>query len=113
MRSQPTSALTFFYPRFYVRAENNFSVGTWLPARLLAPGSASFENSLGHKNTTKLLMQIMFGIIVSYVIFTFFYAQFFRAKAWLVGDDDIPKAGGRRHKEGAFTRHGRVQAKIA
>ena len=73
----------------------------------------SFEDSLGHKNTTKLLLQIMFGIVVSYVIFTFFYAQFFRAKAWIVGEDSISKEDGRRHKESAFTKHGRVQAKLA
>jgi hypothetical protein len=68
---------------------------------------------LGHKNTTKLLMQIMFGIMVAYVIFTFFYAQYFRVKAWIVGDTAIERAAGRRHKEGAFTKHARVQAKMA
>jgi hypothetical protein len=44
------------------------------------------------------------------VIFSFFYAQFFRAKAWIVGVPD-GAYGSRRHKEGAFTRAGRRQAK--
>ena len=48
----------------------------------------SFENSLGHKDTTKQLLQFAFGIVVAYVIFTFLYAQVFRIKAWVFGAPD-------------------------
>ena len=44
---------------------------------------ASLADSLGHKNMTKLLMQISFGVMISYIIFTFFYSQFFRVRAWV------------------------------
>ena len=44
---------------------------------------ASLADSLGHKNMTKLLMQISFGVMISYIIFTFLYSQFFRVRAWV------------------------------
>ena len=55
--------------------------------RLVAMGldeiEASLADSLGHKNMTKLLMQISFGVMISYIIFTFLYSQFFRVRAWV------------------------------